>query len=110
MTRRGSTWGAVAAGTGSVAALPLAIYLTRFSEAYELLHAAVAIPVAAALGVAALALSRRERARAALRVVEGGRARGAASARALGIVGLCMAAAGLVALVVYGLLEYAGTR
>lgn len=110
MARSGSTWWALAAGGGSVAALPVAIYLTRFSERYELLHAAVAVPITAALGVAALALSRRAGARSALRVARGGTAPGAATARALGIVGLCMAAAALVALAVYGLLEYAGTR
>jgi hypothetical protein len=95
---------------GSVGALPLAIYLTRFSDAYELLHAAGAVPVAAVLGVGALTLSRRARARAALQVARPGAARGAVLARLLGMAGLCMAAAALVALGVYGLLVYAGTR
>lgn len=107
---RGVAWGALAAGIGSVAALPVAIFLTRFSETYELLHASVAIPVAAVLGAIALALVRRGRRRAAVALGRGGGPRGATAARVLGIAGLCMAAAALVALGVYGLLDYAGTR
>jgi ABC-type Fe3+ transport system permease subunit len=92
-----------------VATLPVAVYLTRFSEGYELLHAGLAIPVGAALGLVALSLSRRARRRGS--VALGGREPGAARAgRVLGIAGLCLAAAGLVALAVYGLLEYAGSR
>lgn len=111
MAREGGVaWGALAAGVGSVAALPAAIYLTRFSETYELLHASVAIPVAALLGVLALALARRGRRRASVALGRRGGARGTTVARVLGIVGLCMAAAALVALGVYGLLEYLGER
>jgi hypothetical protein len=106
----GVAWGALVAGIGSVAALPAAIYLTRFSETYELLHAAVAIPVAALLGAIAIGLVRRGRRRASVALGRGSGARGATLARVLGIVGLCMAAAALVALGVYGLLEYAGSR
>lgn len=102
-----SAWGALLAGVASFVALPLAVYLTRFSDAYELLHAALAIPVAGALGGLAVALARR---RATLALGRARRARGAGLARLLGIAGLCMAAAALVALGVYGLLEYAGTR
>jgi hypothetical protein len=92
-----------------VAALPLAIYLTRFSDAYELLHSAFAIPVAAGLGLAALGLAGRARRRDVLRLDE--RASGPARAgRLLGLAGLCLAASALVALGVYGLLEYLGER
>jgi hypothetical protein len=92
-----------------VATLPVAIYLTRFSDSYELLHSAFAIPVAAALGLAAVGLAGRERRRDALRLDQ--RARGPAQAgRLLGIAGLCLAASALVALGVYGLLEYVGSR
>jgi hypothetical protein len=106
----GVAWGALAAGVGAVAALPVAIYLTRFSEAYELRHAAVAIPVAVVLGVLALALGRRGQRRSSIALGRAAGARGATLARVLGVVGLCLAAAALVALGVYGLLEYAGTR
>ena len=100
----------VVAGIASVATLPLAVYLTRFSDTYELLHAGFAIPLGAALGLLALALSRRAR-RQSQPILAGRRRRtGARLGHFLGIVGLCLAASGVVALVVYGLLEYAGTR
>jgi hypothetical protein len=101
----------VLAGLGSVLSLPVAVYLTRFSDSYELLHAGLAIPLGAALGLLALGLARRARRRSAVsltaaqsdeRVVRLG--------RVLGVVGLCLAASGLVALGVYGLLEYVGSR
>lgn len=104
-----AAWGSLLVGLASVATLPVAIYGTRFSEAYELIHAGFAIPAAAGLGILALALARRAR---RLSAVSLGRRRTGpvAAGRILGIVGLCMAAAALVALGVYGLLEYAGTR
>jgi hypothetical protein len=97
------------AGLASCATLPAAVYATRFSDSYDLLHAGFAIPVAAALAVVALALARRSRGPG--RVLLGGRRDGLTTAgRVLGVVGLCMAASALVALGVYGLLEYVGTR
>ncbi len=90
--------------------IPLAIYATRFSDDYELLHAGFAIPVAAGLGLAALALARRARMRGAVSLRTSGGGRAAAAGRVLGVLGLCLAAAGIVALGVYGLLEYVGSR
>ena len=83
MSRPGAraAWGSLLAGLASCVTLPLAVYLTRFSDSYDLLHAGVAIPVAVGLALVAL-----------------------------GIVGLCMAASALIALGVYGLLEYVGSR
>jgi hypothetical protein len=106
----GSDWGALVAGLASVATLPVAIYLTRFSESYDLVHAGFAIPLAAALGVAAIALARRSRRWPALSLTGGGHDRAALAARVLGILGVCMALAAVVALGVYGLLEYVGSR
>jgi hypothetical protein len=92
-----------------VLTLPVAIYLTRFSESYELLHAGFALPLAAALAFVALGLASRARRRDALRL--GGETAGPARAgRILGIAGLCVVASGLVSLGVYGLLEYVGSR
>ena len=103
--------GSLVAGLASVATLPVALYLTRFSDTYDLLHAGFAIPVAAALGVVALLLARRARLQASLSLTgEGAGSRAATAGRILGIVGLCLAASGLVALGVYGLLEYVGSR
>ncbi len=106
----GSAWGALLAGLASVATLPLAVYATRFSETYDLLHAGFAIPVGLGLAFVALGLAGRARRRRALALRPRGTDRVAAVARALGVLGLCLALAGLVALGVYGLLEYAGTR
>ncbi|MCI0634326.1 MAG: hypothetical protein L0206_10490 [Actinobacteria bacterium] len=107
----GAAWGSLLAGLGSVVTIPVAVYLTRFSSSYELLHAGFAIPLGAALGFASLALSRRARQRRTVSLDGGGRGSGAAAAgRAFAIFGLCIAAAGVVALGVYGLLEYVGSR
>ena len=98
------------AGLASIATLPVAVYLTRFSDAYDLLHAGFAIPVAAGLALVALALARRARMHGALTLAGGRSGRLANVGRVLGVAGLCLAAAALVSLGVYGLLEYAGSR
>jgi hypothetical protein len=109
-TGTGSAWGSLMTGVGSVATLPVAIYLTRFSDSYDLLHAGFAIPVGVVLGLLAVILARRSRRQAALRLGRGGRDWPALLGYWLGLVGIGLAAAGLVAVAVYGLLEYAGTR
>jgi len=109
-TRNGPAWGSLATGASSVVALPLAIYLSRFSERYELLHAGFVIPAAAGLGLLAIVLAGRARRRVVVTLGRGGGDGLARTGRVLGIVGVCMAAAALVALGVYGLLEYVGSR
>lgn len=89
--------------------LPLAIYATRFSERYELLHSAFALPVACALALVALGLANRARRLDAIRLA-GTAGKLARTGRLLGLVGLGMVASALVALGVYGLLEYVGSR
>ena len=101
---------AVAVGLLSAATMPVAILATRYSGRYELLHAGFAIPVAIALGVLTIWL-----ARGALRHDDArlGRAGGRGAARvgrALGVLGIALAATALVALAVYGLLTYLGER
>jgi hypothetical protein len=110
MAGSGSAWGSLLAGVASVATLPIAVYLTRFSDAYELVHAGFAIPVGAGLGLLSMALGGRARRRSALRLGRGRRDGLALAGRVLGLVGICLALAGVVSLAVYGLLEYAGTR
>jgi len=109
-TDHGPTWGSLVTGLASVATLPLAIYLSRFSERYELLHAGFAIPIAGVLGVLSIVLARRARIRAVLALGRGENDGLVRAGRILGIVGVCMALAGLVSLGVYGLLEYVGGR
>jgi ABC-type Fe3+ transport system permease subunit len=92
-----------------VLVLPVAIYLTRHSDSYELLHAGFTIPVALVLGFVALRLARSSRRRSQLTLTPTPD-RVATAARILGGLGICIALAALVALAVYGLLEYAGTR
>lgn len=106
----GAAWGSLLTGLASCAILPLAVYLTRFSDRYDLLHAGFAIPVAAGLALVALALARRARMRTRVSLVGGGGGGVATAGRVLGVIGLCIAAAALVAFGVYGLLEYVGSR
>lgn len=106
----GGAWGSLLAGLASCSTLPIAVYATRFSDSYDLLHAGFAIPVAAALGLVALSLGRRARTGGRVLLAESGGGRLATAGRVLGVVGLCMAASALVALGVYGLLEYVGSR
>lgn len=105
-----AAWGSVVAGAASVVSLPVAVYATRFNESYDLLHAGFVIPLTALLGGLALALARRARRRASFTLSTGSRAGLATAGRVLGILGLCLAASALVAVGVYGLLEYVGSR
>ena len=105
----GAAWGSFLTGLASIATLPVAVYLTRFSESYDLLHAGFVIPAVAALGLVSLALARRARLRSAL-TLEGRLPGPARIGRVLGVVGLCMTAAAVISLGVYGLLEYVGSR
>ena len=101
---------AVLLGLLSVATMPLAILATRYSESYELVHAGFAIPLGLALGALAIGLARGALRHDDLRL---GRAGGRATARVgrgLGVLGIALAATGLVALAVYGLLTYLGER
>ena len=90
--------------------LPVAIYLTRFSDAYELLHAGFAIPLGAALAFLALALARRASRQRNVLLGQAPRSGAASAGRVLGAIGLCLVAAAVVSLAVYGLLEYVGSR
>jgi len=105
-----AAWCSVLSGLTSIATLPLAVYLTRFSDTYDLLHAGFAIPVAAGLALVSLSLARRARLRTAMSLGRGASGRLARVGAVLGAIGLCLAAAAVVSLGVYGLLEYVGSR
>jgi hypothetical protein len=101
---------AVLVGLLSVAAMPIAILGTRYSESYDLMHAAFAIPLGVVLGGLAIGLGRGALRHDDLRL---GRAGGRGAARlgkALGVLGMALAATCLVAVGVYGLLTYLGER
>lgn len=106
----GAAWGSLVAGLASCATLPLAIYATRFSDGYDLLHSGFAIPVAAALALVGLGLARRADTRGRVTLSGARRGRAVRAGRVLSVIGLCMAASALIALGVYGLLEYVGSR
>jgi hypothetical protein len=106
MGNRRAVWSLVLGVLASLT-LPAAIIATRYSSSYDLLHAGFAIPAAGAAGIGALVLARRARAgdRATLGRESSGKA--ATWGRALGILGLCLAASATIALAVYGVLTAA---
>jgi hypothetical protein len=108
--RPASARASVFLGLLSVAVLPAAIVATRFSDEYELLHAAVAIPLAALLGLAAIRLARRARSRLGPTL---GRPRGARTARLgrlLGWLGFLLALTAAGSVGIYALLSAVSER
>jgi multisubunit Na+/H+ antiporter MnhG subunit len=90
-------------GVLAVAVLPAAIAFSRFSEEFELLHAAGAIPVAALLALVALGLARRARRQLRFTLVRGRRA-AAGVGRTLGVLALCFAITASISVGFYRLL------
>jgi hypothetical protein len=97
---------ALAAGLLAVAALPAAVAFAQLSARFKLTQAAVGAPVAALLGVAALLLARRAARRAERTLGRTGGLGVARAGRVLGVVGLCLAASGAIAIGFYGLLVH----
>lgn len=97
-------------GLAATATMPLAILATRYSGAYELLHAGVAIPVALLLGAFAIGLARRALRLDDMRLGRAGGRRTARLGQALGVLGISLGATCSVALAVYGILTYLGER
>jgi hypothetical protein len=85
--------------------LPVAVAATRWSEQYELLHAAVAIPVAALLGALAVSLARRARSRLAPTLGHPRGRRTARLGRFLGMLGFLLALTAAGSVGVYALLS-----
>jgi hypothetical protein len=100
----------VALGLLAVATMPLAILATRYSDSYDLLHAGFATPIAIVFGALALILARRARRHDDVRLGRAGGRGAARVGRALGVLGIALAATCLVALAVYGILTYLGER
>ncbi len=103
--RPGSARASVFVGLLSVATMPVAILATRWSEEYELLQAGFAIPLGAALGLLAIALARRARARLAPTLGHPKGTRTARLGRLLGRLGFLLALTAAGSLAVYWLLS-----
>jgi len=97
-------------GLAATSTMPVAIVATRYSESYELLHAGFAIPLAVLLGAVAIGLARSALRLDDMRLGRAGGRRLARLGRALGVLGISLAATCAVALAVYGILTYLGER
>jgi hypothetical protein len=89
--------------------MPVAIFATRYSGSYELLHAGVAIPLALGLGVGAVVVARRTRRSLGHSLGRRDIRRRARIAWLLGTLGICLGLTAAIALAVYGLLTVAGS-
>ena len=98
----------IALGALATLTLPVAIFATRYSDSYDLVHAGFAIPIAAAGGISAVILARRARALDQATLGRTGGAKAARAGRLLGILGLCVAASATIALSVYAVLLAVG--
>ena len=96
---------AVLVGLVSVACVPAAIVVAHYTE-LELIDAGWSIAPAAVLGLLALSLARRARRRIERTIGRVGGRRTASLGRFLGGLGLYLAAAGVLALGIYFLLDY----
>ena len=105
---RGNRRAAWAAVLGLLAALtmPLAVVGWRYADAYDLLRAAYAIPLAVGLGIAAVVMARKARRYEQATLGRAGGAKRGRIGRLLGILGICMAASSSIALAVYGVLNH----
>ncbi len=103
--RPGSARASVVVGLLSVLVLPAAIVATRWSEQYDLLQAAFAIPFAATLGALAVALARRARSRLAPTLGHPTGSRTARVGRVLGMLGFLLALTAAGSVGVYAVLS-----
>jgi len=90
-------------GLLAVAAVPVAVVLSRQTAGVRLIDAVWAIPVALACGIAALLFSRGARA-GSLDARAGGRHRRVRLGRVLGVAGICVALSASIAVGFYELL------
>lgn len=97
---------AVVLGVVAVATLPVAIAAADSSSSYTLLQAGFAVPLALLLGMITIALAGSVRAQNRAAIDQSTTPRGAGGARLLGILAVCLACSGGVALAVYALLTY----
>ncbi len=93
-------------GLVAIAAWPAALGVYRSSDRISLIQALVgAVPVGLLFGIGAILLARRARTRIQRTVGRSGGWRAAATGRALGVLGVCAAITGALALGFFELLE-----
>ena len=97
---------ALVAGLLAVAALPAAVAFAQISSRVKLTQAALGAPVAAVLGLGAVLLARRALRRSERTLGRAGGEGVARAGRVLGVLGLCLAASGAIAIGFYGLLVH----
>ncbi|HWL32503.1 MAG TPA: hypothetical protein VNP89_02760 [Gaiellaceae bacterium] len=107
--RPGSARASVFVGLLAVATMPAAVVATRWSREYDLLQAGFAIPLAAGLGLLAIALARRARSRLAPTLGHPKGTRTARLGRLLGMLGFLLALTAAGSLVVYWILSVVET-
>jgi hypothetical protein len=95
---------AVLAGLLAVAAVPVAVLLSRQTTGVRLLDAVWAIPAAGLCGIAALLFARGARGRIRRTLEQAGGAGRARLGRILGVAGLCVALSAAIAVGFYELL------
>jgi hypothetical protein len=102
--RAGGARTSILVGLLSLATMPAAIAVTSYSETYELLDAAYAIPVGVVLGLVSVFLARHARRRLSRSVVVTRGARAAGVGRLLGLAGFLVAVTAAMAVGVYAVL------
>ena len=98
----------VVLGLLATAAIPAAVLYADWSGRVQLIWAGVAVPVAALLGLGALAAARAGQRRAQMTLLRRSGSATARLGRLLGTLGLLLAGTGTIALVVYLILTYRG--
>ena len=97
-------WLAVLLGAAAAAAIPIAIALAEQLDEVDLTDTIPAIPVAAALGLAAAAMGARARRRSEFTLGRVGGSTAGSVGRWLGLIGVYIAVMAALAIGVYGLL------
>ena len=103
--RNGRARASLLVGLLAAAALPAAIVVAQLTDAYQLLRAAAAIPVALVLGLVAILLARGARLRIDRTLGRVGGEGAANAGRLLGVLAFLLGIAGTIAVAFYYVLQ-----